>query len=1336
MEVVKEYLLAKYFSSFGYVVAVFHLPALVTLLALTLHFRTSERRRFSCPSSPDSRDHCLHKYDEQYNSPLQLYGFVLVCFVSLLAVCIAYSWCFVKSRVDELETTLKADPENPRPRPRVTTRRVFRAYFIHLLARFVLGILFVVLQNFLFYPSGFPSKFVCVTPTVKPTLRSTNVSNATEDHSSAINCHNSVAADNAVCAMVTYAVNILFVFLVFGEICYLLVQATRSKEFTFDSKFVQKHFFNKHDTLVTQGEALRRQRQICEETEMYEPLIAQFQAETEEERLLDDIFVDLVIYTGRAKHEFADVLDRHEIFDVYMKPQVDSIAIKKVEELFLPNEDTQDPNKILVVGRPGIGKSLLCTKLSRDWSKGDLLRDNEESFRHLFLFQFRWFNTETLEKISLKQLLSRLYSEGSIDREVFQDILDNPEKVLLVFDGLDEFKYHESCLEDERAHAGNSATEQMPFSALYVKLVRGKQLSGATVLTTCRPNVVQSVAHLKFDRKVEIMGFTPDKVKEYVQKFCAHDPESVNKIWNHISSNLQLQSLCYIPVNSRIVCSLLAKLIKLTEHDSGSTLPATSTEVYEGALRLFIFNHHPEFKGKLLTKEYLVGNVGFSETVENTLSQVGKLAKTGIEERRLMFDSTEVQGMENCGLLNRIPDCEVSPFRLKCQFCFIHLTLQEFLAAREIVKMDPSELSAFIYSNASDPKWQLVIQFVAGLLHGQENEAVNTFVSILCNSLTKGGPKQEALLMIKCLHEYHNEATVEKAASQLQKNNKFCGSINFTKCQVTPVDCIALSYFIRHLHKPSQLTLRRSNVTDQGVSQLSDALKYEHCKLTELDLCRNNITDQGISHLCDALKNEHCNLTGLDLRGNNITDQGVSHLCDALKDEHCKLAELNLRHTNITDQGVSHLCDALKDEHCKLADLNLRHTNVTDQGVSHLCVALKDEHCNLADLNLRHTDITDQGVSHLCDALKDEHCKVAELNLRYTNITDQGVSHLCDALKNEHCKLTVLDLCGNNITNQGVSHLCDALKDKHCKLTGLDLRCHKNIKERGESHLCYALKDGHCRLTGLYLGGISIADQGVSHLCDALKDEHCKITGLDLHGITITEQGVSHLCDALKDGHCKLTWLDLGAHTGITEQGVSHLCDALKDEHCKLTGLNLGNNKITDQGVSLLCDELKDEHCKLTELDLRGNNITDQGVSQLCDALKYGHCELTGLDLGGNIITDQGVSHLCHAMKNGHCKLTGLYLGGNNITDQGVSHLCDIALKNEHCKLIGLDLRGNNITDQGVSHLCDALKDGHCKLTELYLDSNNITEQGVSHLCDALKDGHCKLIGLDLGVTR
>lgn len=119
MEVVKEYLLAKYFSPFGYIVAVFHLLALTALATAAGVLRTSERRRFSCPSSPDSKDDCLRQYDKQVYFGLPFYGFVLFCFASVLAVCIAYSWCFVKSRVDEIEIALKPNPESPRRRPRV-----------------------------------------------------------------------------------------------------------------------------------------------------------------------------------------------------------------------------------------------------------------------------------------------------------------------------------------------------------------------------------------------------------------------------------------------------------------------------------------------------------------------------------------------------------------------------------------------------------------------------------------------------------------------------------------------------------------------------------------------------------------------------------------------------------------------------------------------------------------------------------------------------------------------------------------------------------------------------------------------------------------------------------------------------------------------------------------------------------------------------------------------------------------------------------------------------------------------------------------------------------------
>ena len=310
METIKEYFLVKYFSRVGYIAAFFHLLALLSLLAATVLLRSNERLRFSCQSASHLRDYCLVGYDEQY-TPLPLHGFVLLCFVPSVVMCITYSWCFVKSRVDELETALKADPENPRRRPREASHRVFCCYLLHLFSRFSWGILCAAIQKSLLYPAGFPAEFACVTPTVTPTVNSTN-SNATKDYSSVmiINCNNSVSSDKMWYATVILVVNVVLALLVFGEIGYLLVRALCSKNFTFDSEFCQKHFWNKKTISLTLGNAIYRLKgQILMETETIKPLIA----ESDGKFKLDDNFVDLVIYTGRAEHKFTDLSMRRNI---------------------------------------------------------------------------------------------------------------------------------------------------------------------------------------------------------------------------------------------------------------------------------------------------------------------------------------------------------------------------------------------------------------------------------------------------------------------------------------------------------------------------------------------------------------------------------------------------------------------------------------------------------------------------------------------------------------------------------------------------------------------------------------------------------------------------------------------------------------------------------------------------------------------------------------------------------------------------------------------------------------------------------------------------------------
>ena len=1032
MEGLKEFITPSRFSLFGYIVAVLFLLTGAVFVGITSKLRLNERRTFLCDfraTIPDKNFHqaqCFEKYEEQYNSPLPWYLFVLLSFAAMIALCLAYSWCCVKSRVDRLQAAMAPDAENPRPRPRIRTRRVFVIYFLHLATRLALGIVFTLIQNFVLYPGGFPTGYACVLSTASSF--NTSASSKTVSHTS--NCHNSVASEKNSCMKVVLIVNIIFNCLVFGEIIYLLARASHNSKFTFDSEFCSKYFFHESSTQVTPaGFRKSMKKLILQETEFLEPLIHCSAEEEEGNIFLDDVFLDVIIYTGRAKDTFLKDCERHLIYDSYLKPesQHGSIAIKTRGELFLSNQDTQNPRKILIVGRPGIGKSLLCQKLLRDWSKGELFHDNRKSFKYAFLFQFRSFYSETSGNISLRKLLNRTaYSAGHRDGQVFQELLDHPEEILLVFDGLDECKDHGSCTTNEAARFGNSPSEELPLPALYVKLLQGKLLPGATLLTSCRPTVLGSVELQLFDRTVEIMGFTEEKVQKYVNNYSEGDSSIAKRIWEHIYSNLNLLSLCYIPVNCRIMCFFLRELIKLCALGSEIvTLPTRLTEVYQGALRLFIFKHHPEFRDKPFR-----GNERFSDSVEKTLTDLGSLARKGIAEGRLIFDSEEVSGMIHCGLLNQLPDSRLSPVEFKQRFCFIHLTLQEFLAAREIAKMAPNELKEFITSNAEDPKWHLVIQFVAGLLRGQQNDAVSSFVKCLQDSLLLNPHnKRKALLMMKCLYEYNDDATVKSAASQLQRNGCFRNSFELWNCQITAVDCTAIVYFLRNIEQvnyslylganslgeggckelakllieggPVKLHLRKNKITDQGLISVIRAISADKCKVQKLSLGLNDlISPDALILLCESLKTKGCKLTRLLLGGLQITEHVLSHLCESLEHANCKITSLRFNDEELwTDAVLLKFCQTLKHQNCKVSSLRIECQKITNQGVQHFCETLESEQCKLKKLELISNRMTAVVVPFIRRSLSHPNCKLCKLNIISWNINQQVKRDLDDALQ-------------------------------------------------------------------------------------------------------------------------------------------------------------------------------------------------------------------------------------------------------------------------------------------------------------------------------------------------
>ena len=242
-------------------------------------------------------------------------------------------------------------------------------------------------------------------------------------------------------------------------------------------------------------------------------------------------------------------------------------------------------------------------------------------------------------------------------------------------------------------------------------------------------------------RVIEILGFSSGQVKNYVEKYTGDDKDAGATIWQHISNNLNLFSLCYIPVNCFIICSCLLYILKtqLTSYsaDAFARLPTKLTHIYSSAVKLIFFRHSNRYRNKTVGQDEIT--TPFEELPENVkgdFKKLGTIAFKGIKEGRLTFESDEVANLEDCGLLHRLPDLKRGAKRPlekpKAQYCFQHLTIQEFFAAKHVTdNMGEAELREFVSSHIRDGAWQVVLQFVTGLLSDREEPLTDIFTNLL-----------------------------------------------------------------------------------------------------------------------------------------------------------------------------------------------------------------------------------------------------------------------------------------------------------------------------------------------------------------------------------------------------------------------------------------------------------------------------------------------------------------------------------------------------------------------------------------------------------------------------
>jgi adenylate kinase len=658
---------------------------------------------------------CFLKYAQEFLPSLPLHVLFLINFglVLLLSIIYAYS---VKHRVQ-----IFADPPSPttdgaedesQPLSGISQAAsdpmayqncgrpiVFTVYIMHLILCRILPL--VIFAELLLTSSNFPVQFHCPWPIQTTSASHANFAQSQTTNHSVVDCSFPMGSKMEKLVSTVVTANIVFGTATFMELAYLMWSTWKDRSLCTDMEFCCVYVLRKRKRIRKLIKKIRES--IPDE---FFRLHDEFGEEDLSRRKLEEIYVNVIIQEGRegtwtSRRKFEN---RHETYEAHFKAPANATILTTTADLFkIKDACNKRPKTILVVGRPGIGKTLLTEKLFYEWQK------QKSKFWHgkiVILIRFRAFNKG---ETSLREMLR--HSDGlNVSSADFNNIYEYvclfPSNVILVFDGLDELKVNNESLAEERTV--NSHNEVTHILLIFKQLVKGTLLPGVTVLTTSRPTTEKYWKDLEFNRVVEILGFHKGQIEDYVKKFF-RDAKQCSEIWHVIKESPEYLSLCYIPVNSYIVCLTLKESIGIDEQEATgqSKLPRTITELYRRTINILLFRHK-EYKNEEIPEDYITATK-LPKKLQNHLNKLKKIAYHGMKNEQLVFDyecSHELFAeLSNSGLFNKQQNF----------FCFLHLTIQEFLAARHVVD-DMENVESFLSENIENPKWHLVIQFVAGLI--------------------------------------------------------------------------------------------------------------------------------------------------------------------------------------------------------------------------------------------------------------------------------------------------------------------------------------------------------------------------------------------------------------------------------------------------------------------------------------------------------------------------------------------------------------------------------------------------------------------------------------------
>uniref|UniRef100_A0A087YGL5 B30.2/SPRY domain-containing protein n=1 Tax=Poecilia formosa TaxID=48698 RepID=A0A087YGL5_POEFO len=553
-------------------------------------------------------------------------------------------------------------------------------------------------------------------------------------------------------------------------------------------------------------------------------------------------------------------------------------------------------------------------------------------------------------------------------------------------------------------------------------------------------------------------GFEP--VHHSVLKTLIEDEKPTSNNINHFHTENRMQLCCLVYIYCVIKSNCQPSQYNT---DWSKDLPDTFTEIYELHLvQIALYQDVNKPEGSETEPPW-------GPESRKVIVSLGKLAFDQLQKGNLIFYESD---LTECGIDIRAASVYSGVFTQIFReerglyqdkvFCFIHLSVQEFLAALHVhqtfidsgvnlmEEKQPSKLCSYfkktklksLHQKAVDQALQspnghldLFLRFLLGL-------SLQTNQRLLQGLMTQTGSSSKT-----------NQKTLQYIKEKISENESAEKSINLFHCLNELNDRSLVEEIQQSLSSGS---LSTDKLSPAQWSALIFILVSSGKDLDVFDLKKYSVSEDVLLRLLPVVKASNKAL----LSGCNLSERSCEALSSALSSQSSSLRELDLSNNDLQDSGVKLLSAGLESPNCKLETLSLSGCLITDEGCSHLAFALAMNHSHLKELDLSYNCPGELGVKQLSFGLNDSQWRLTTLRA-----DPAGVQWLTPGLKKYSCQLTVdLNTVNRELRLSDNNKKVTRVKDRQsypdhpdrfdvpqllCQ-TGLTGRCYWEVEVRGE----------------------------------------------------------------------------------------------------------------------------------------------------------------------------------------------------------------------------------------------------------------------------------------------